>query len=86
LRAGFQTLGYPLLSAVSAPPGVIEVYPHPAQWTQIVQLLDGEIAGASVSVEPEAGNTPIISAADPILDVRGVLARLGAVMAPATRA
>jgi predicted RNase H-like nuclease len=30
LRAGFQAADYPLLTTTVAPPGVIEVYPHPA--------------------------------------------------------
>jgi predicted RNase H-like nuclease len=30
LRRGFEARGYPLLTSVAKPPGLIEVYPHPA--------------------------------------------------------
>jgi predicted RNase H-like nuclease len=83
MRQGFEQEGYPLQTAVVAPPGLIEVYPHPAlvelanarnrlpykaskvrsywrtatpierrallykQWTEIVKLLEREIAGVA---------------------------------------
>jgi predicted RNase H-like nuclease len=86
LREGFERAGYPLQTDRLAPPGVIEVYPHPAlvelagalerlpykaskvgsywplaspperrtllyrQWSEIVALLEGEIADAAATL------------------------------------
>lgn len=106
VRKSFDLAGYPLLTTIMAPIGLIEVYPHPAlvelagvsirlpykasrvrnywpsatpaerrvrlfrQWSQIITLLEGEIAGVNAALpSPEISSSGVeIKAYEDALD------------------